>query len=343
MDMKNNIKNVIKKTIGTSGIKKIRYMRSYHSLASNFIRDFNLYSKHSTVFSCDGLNKIECQLILDYHSVEKGLLFKNIKPRFAQLRIEKLHRNLALDVVKENVYRSQIRVAFQVLCEYYELHQSMGVDISDYYTLSQYQSYKEVLGDSYTESFKGAISYNREEFYSLTDSNFLSFSHSRKSIREFTGELIPNSRIEQAISLALNTPSVCNRQACKVYLIEDKVRIDKLLKVQGGLTGYTENINQLLFVTVDRNYFFNIGERNQFYIDGGMFLMNLLYSLHYYKIANCPANWGKTIQEEKLLNGIVDIPESEKIICVVPIGIAKDDFKVTLSQRRDLSEVLVKC
>lgn len=69
-------------------------------------------------------------------------------------------------------------------------------------------------------------------------------------------------------------------------------------------------------------------------------LMNLLYALHFYKIANCPVHWGKTVQEEKYLESVLTIPESEKIICMIPIGIAKEKFKVTLSQRRDLTEVL---
>ncbi|WP_239992742.1 nitroreductase family protein [Photobacterium phosphoreum] len=105
------------------------------------------------------------------------------------------------------------------------------------------------------------------------------------------------------------------------------------------MNGYTENITQLLILTVDRNYFYSIGERNQLYVDGGMFLMNLLYSLHYYKIATCPANWGKTVKEEMKLDKIIDIPDSEKIICIIAIGIAEDTFKVTLSKRRDLEEV----
>lgn len=339
--MKSKIKTIAKKMLGAGGLKKINYARNYRLLASNSIKDFKLYSKHSTVFNQGGLHKIECQLILDYHSVEKGLLFKNTKPKFARQRILNLHPNLALDVIKNNVSRSQIRVAYQVMCEYYDLHQQLGVDISDYYTQSQYEFYKNVLGDAYTTNFKGAIDYNKKDFYSLVNADFATFSHSRKSVREYTGELVPNELIEQAITLALNTPSVCNRQACKVYLLKDKARIDKLLTIQGGLTGYTKNINQVLLLTVDRNYFYTVGERNQFYIDGGMFLMNMLYALHFYKIANCPANWGKLIQEEKQLAGIVDLPESEKIICIVPIGIAKDEFRVTLSQRRELKEVLV--
>lgn len=340
--MKSKIKAVVKKILGAGGVKKIANARNFSLLLTNFLKDFKLYLEHSTVFYKEGLHKIECQLILDYHSVEKGLLFKETKPRFAQQRILNLHPSLSLDVIKSNASRSQIRIAYQVMCEYYELHLQLGVDIHDYYTKAQYESYKKVLGNSYTTKFKGAIDYHRDDFYASVSGDFSTFSHSRKSVREYTGELVPNERIEQAITLALNTPSVCNRQACKVYLMEDKARIDKLLTIQGGLTGYTHNINQVLLLTVDRNYFYTVGERNQFYIDGGMFLMNMLYALHYYKIANCPANWGKLIQEEKHLDGIFDFPESEKIICVVPIGIAKEEFRVTLSQRRDLNEVLVK-
>ncbi|WP_041217379.1 nitroreductase family protein [Aeromonas hydrophila] len=340
--MKSKIKTVVKKIVGDGGVKKISYLRNYKLLLSNYIKDLKLYLEHSIVFNQSGLNKKECQIILDYHSVEKGLLFKKTKPRFAQQRILNLHPNLALDFIKNNVSRSQIRVAYQVMCEYYELHQKLDVDISDYYTPEQYNNYKNTLGDIYTAKFKGAIDYLKDDFYAPVKADFATFSYSRKSVREYTGELVPNELIEQAITLALNTPSVCNRQACKVYLLEDKARIDKLLTIQGGLTGYTQNINQVLLLTVDRNYFYTVGERNQFYIDGGMFLMNMLYALHFYKIANCPANWGKLIQEEKQLNGVVDLSESEKIICVVPIGVAKDEFRVTLSQRRELHEVLVR-
>src|SRR5690606_473096 len=114
----------------------------------------------------------------------------------------------------------------------------------------------------------------------------------------------------------------------------------KALDIQGGFKGYSENVSQLLIVTNDRKYYYTIGERNQLYIDGGIFLMNLLYSLHFYKIAHCPANWGKEIRDEDRLNKVIAFPESEKIICMIPIGIAVNQFKVTLSKRRNLSEVL---
>lgn len=337
--VRSTVKYLIKKIFGENTIAR---MRNYWLLFSNFLNDLALYHRDSTVFSLNTVEKVECQLILDYHSIEKGLLFEDTKPRFGADRIGKLHNHLSLEYIESNVHQSQITVAYKVMCEYYELHQKMEVDIGDYYTNEQYEHYKKILSDEYDSEFNGAIQYSRNDFYSVVQEDFLKFSHSRKSIRKFTGASVPLESIESAIKIALNTPSVCNRQASRVYLFDDKNQIDDILNIQGGMRGYTEKINQLLILTVDRNFFYTIGERNQFYIDGGMFLMNLLYGLHYNKIANCPANWGKTIQEEKKLNSIVQLPKSEKIMCVIPIGVAENEFRVTLSKRRELSEVFRK-
>jgi nitroreductase len=305
----------------------------------NFLNDYILYKKYATVFSKSHLKNKEADLILAYHSIEKGMLFNEMKPGFAKYRIINLHRFLKDTEVIENINRSQIKVAYQVVCKYYELHKEKGFDISEFYTEEQYDFYKNCLFNLYNKSFSGIYSWDKNKFYENIDSrNFNDFAKSRQSIRNFTGEKVDIEKIKQSIELANTAPSVCNRQASNVYLVEDKYKIDEILKVQGGFAGYTENVNQLLIVTNDRKYYYTVGERNQFYIDGGVYLMNLLYALHFYKIANCPANWGKTMKEEKKLKPFIKIPESEKIICMIPIGIAIDNFNTTLSLRRPVIE-----
>lgn len=74
---------------------------------------------------------------------------------------------------------------------------------------------------------------------------------------------------------------MCNRQPTKVILVENKTLIDKILEIQSGVTGYSEKVNQLIVLTCNRNYFYTIGERNQLYVDGGIYLIYLLYALHY--------------------------------------------------------------
>ena len=112
--------------------------------------------------------------------------------------------------------------------------------------------------------------------------------------------------------------------------------------MQSGLNGFSQGVHQLLIVTTDVNYYYTIGERYQFYIDGGVYLMNLLYSLHFYGIAACPANWAKEKDDEKRIKRTIPIKESEKVICIIAIGEAAQNFRTTLSKRRETKELLTR-
>lgn len=309
-------------------------------LLTNFWKDFLLYVKYSNVLNVDTIDKMEAHIILHYHGLEKGMLFENIKLGFGKYRVGQLHHFLAVPLVEQNLDRSQINVAYQIMCRYYELHQKADHDISAYYTQQQYTRYAALAAEELGDKKAGVRDSTYEEFYANSNERFELFAHSRKSIRNFSGEYIPIARIQAAIELAKTAPSVCNRQATKVHLLEDKSKIDRVLGIQGGFSGFTDKVRQLLIVTNDRQFYYTAGERNQLYIDGGIFVMNLLYGLHYHKIASCPANWCKEHQDEKLLSKIIHIPSSQKIICMIPIGAAPAHFKTTLSHRRGLDEIM---
>jgi len=324
--MKNRLKRLLK--------PHYLYIINTYNLILNFVQDLKLYKKYSLTFSNTDLENKESDLILNYHSLEKGMLFKEMKKGFAEYRIKNLHVILNDPDIIKNINRSQIRVGYQVMCQYYELHQKVNYNIEDLYSKEQYLKYREILDSKYDLTFNGIIDWNKEDFYKETSADFLKFAYSRKSVREFTGNLISHKVINQVIELANTAPSVCNRQASSVYLVENKNKIDQLLNIQGGFTGYTKDVHQLLILTNDRKYYYTVGERNQFYIDGGIYLMNLLYALHYYQIGNCPANWGKEITDDKKVSKVIKISGSEKIICMIPIGELKESFRTTLSERR---------
>jgi len=312
--------------------------RATQSLYGNYKKDAVLYKKYALLFNVQTLKNKEANLILNYHALEKGMLFPKMKKGFGKDRIKKLHRILTDIEVINSISRSQIRVGFQVMCQYYELHQKLGYDIECLYSKKQYEFYKSVLSDYYTSAFNGVINWTKETFYKDVKADFGKFANSRKSIRNYTGEMISKEMLGKVVNLANTAPSVCNRQASNVYLVENKEKIDQILEIQGGFNGYTQDVNQLLIVTNDRSYYYTPGERHQLYIDGGIFLMNLLYALHFYEIGNCPANWGKTVQEEAPMEDLVNIPKSEKIICIVPIGRVQEEFCSTLSERRPSRE-----
>lgn len=199
----------------------------------NYVADFRLYKRYSIVFRIENFKNKEADLILNYHSLEKGMLFNNMKSGYGKDKVLNLHKILNdIDVV-QNVNRSQVKVGFQVMCKYYENHLEQNFDISDFYTNEQYEYYKRILSGDYDTQFSGIYNWSRELFYKDVESNFELFANSRKSVRDFTGEIISIELIEKVIKLANTSPSVCNRQASNVYIIQSKSLIDKVLEIQG--------------------------------------------------------------------------------------------------------------
>lgn len=314
--------------------------KSYIKLILDYINDFKLYRRYSTVFSVTGFENKESILILNYHGVEKGLLHETIKPKFAKDRIKIMHDLLVDHEILTRIDESQIFIGYKIAIEYYELHEKMKIDISDYFTKDQYLKYVNLTNTIENHEFiSGVQKLSFNDFYA-DHKDFYHFSRSRKSIRSFTGDKVDFDIIRKVIELSNTAPSVCNRQASRVYLLENKQKINECLNIQGGFTGFSQNVNQLMILTTDRSYFYSTGERNQLYIDGGIYLLNLLYALHFYKVAACPANWGKDFTEDNKVRKVIEIPESEQIICMIPIGIAQDEISYTLSYRRTADEVL---
>ena len=317
-------------------INKILNIRNFTRLVVNTYIDGKLFYRHSMVFKQNTFNKIESRIVLHYHGIEKGFLHSDFRYRFGKVRVEELIKLLTLEEVIKNKDKTQIAAAYLSMCKYYERHEKSNIDISDFYSRKDYEFFKE-LTILETDIINR---YDKSDFFNSTNDSFLNFSNSRGSVRSFTGELIPLQTIEKVIELAKNAPSVCNRQPTKVYYVDNKQKIENILRIQEGLTGYTDCVSQLMVVVSDRNYFYTVGERNQLYIDGGLFLMNLLYALHHYEIGACPLHWGHNKDKDQEIMKEISLSESEKVICVVAIGVPKNKFKTTLSLRRDNNEIL---
>lgn len=334
------IKKEIRNILGENSFNKLRKYKQNISnlilLVKSFCLDCVLYYKYSAVFKQDTFNKMEALIILKYHSIEKGLLYNEKRYQFGKQTVMELCQLLKRKDIISNRQKTQIAAAYLALCSYYELHSEHNIDISGYFPKVDYNLFKK-----YSDSSLSSIKKQRfSTYFDSSDKDFYHFSNSRCSVRDFTGEKVPFDTIQNVIELAKNAPSVCNRQSVKVYYVDDKKNIDSIFAIQQGLKGYSDEVSQLLVLVSDRNYFYTVGERNQLYIDGGIFLMNLLYALHYYKIAACPAHWGLTQNDDIKTNQLLNMLDSEKVICLVAIGIPQDEFKTTLSLRRSKDEIL---
>src|SRR5699024_12781328 len=173
------------------------------------------------------------------------------------------------------------------------------------------------------------------------DLNVEELSTYRYSIRDFGEKVIDDEDIYDAIQIATKTPSVCNRQAYKVYQIKNTTKLEKVYELQGGLTTNGDNLQQFLLVTCNREFMNGPHERNQTYMDGAMYLMSLIYALTYKQIATCTLNTNFTLEKEKAMRDLLDVSYSEDLIAFVAIGSFAEETKYAKSPRDSWEDITV--
>ena len=138
--------------------------------------------------------------------------------------------------------------------------------------------------------------------------------------------------------MAKNAPSACNRQSWRTYVFTNKKLIEEILLTQGGNRGFGHLANKLIVISGNVSVFGGSHERNQVFIDGGIYAMNVLYALHFNEIAACILNCSFDIEYDQKLRKLCGIKDSEVFITMIACGLPVDSFKVALSPRKDLSQ-----
>ena len=162
--------------------------------------------------------------------------------------------------------------------------------------------------------------------------NFRQLSEDRFAIRKYADKPVSKNDVKEAIEIALKTPSACNRQPVRVYEIYDKQIIARVLEVQGGIDAY-ETPPVLLLLTADDNNYVGINERNQGFIDGGLFAMSILYALEHEGLAACPLHAMFEEYRDKTIRGMLGIPGNEKLITFISVGHFTEENHVCKSFR----------
>lgn len=186
----------------------------------------------------------------------------------------------------------------------------------------------------------GARLVTRSDLEAAAHGEFPEFFRSRHSVRQFDPRPVDEADFRRAVELAMHAPSACNRQSCRVYFYRDPQVNARLAKRTAGNTGFEADVPNYLVVTSDISAFHEPFERNQLYVDGGIFALALTQALHYYGIGSCILQNGEYTQRNREFRSICEnIPENEKIVLFIAIGYYKDTFSYASSHRKQPEEI----
>ena len=281
----------------------------------------------------ESYENLRSRITFHYHALEKGMSNANLRLGFGNNAFKGLFESMEL-YKKSNYSLNDIRymTALSTINQYIKLHRDKNFNVFEIET-----KYNQLLPSEYSkddiDNLGGYYNYTKADLLSYKDASFDVLAEKRYSVRDFGPEPVELNLIDDAIKIATKTPSVCNRQAWKVYVIKNIDMIKYVLMNQNGLTGNGSNLDTLLVITCDNQYLGGFNERNQSFVDGGMFAMSLLYALENQGLASCTLNANLSKDKDIEIRKIVDIGYSEDIILFIAVGNYPEEIKVAKSHR----------
>lgn len=314
------------------------HSRAARAARRRSLQDCRLVLEHSSELGANTRGKALARLILAYHIVEKELTMPGRRMGFGRARVLSLMDRIETFEAQYGTGESQAKHAAGVVRAYAELHDGWDGKSADKAFWNRVDAFVGRRKDiPAARQWHGT----REAFFADRNQAFPAFARSRHSVRDYESASVPLECLRDAVELATTAPSACNRQYTRVHCVTDKTLIGRILTLQNGNHGFGHLADKLLVVTADLEGVTGTNERHDLFTNGGMFLMNLCYALHWHGIGHCILNWSTPPASDAALRKLLPLKDSERVVALLTCGIPPPEFDVTASPRKKVSEVFV--
>jgi len=276
------------------------------------------------------------------HRLEKGLIMQPRRNVFAEAFILETVRCYNRANARPSYSEDELRWAADVLDEYFSV-------VED--TPPIRKARKEYAGEG-AEREPGANADPRTfKPYPLsacpeTDVSFDQLATlflRRRSVRWYKQQPVPSDLIQQAINAAALAPSACNRQPYRFVVAEDPDRATEIAECAGGTAGFANQIPAIIVVVGDLSAYPKERDRHLIYIDASLAAMQLMLAAETLGLSTCPINWPDVDRSERKLQGILGLPEYDRVVMLIAIGYGDPASGIPYSQKKQNSLITQEC
>lgn len=292
----------------------------YHSLRNTII---------DWAILCKG-QSLEYEILQIAHRLEKGLIIHNPRRMWGWEKAERLH--YLLQFCDDEFARS---TGDSVLSAYLNSKKNSiyEEDIDSYHAFIARTNFKIDLNN-----LGGALTVEKTTFSNEELNVITKLFTTRHSTRSFSDSTVPMDKLTLAINLALRCPSACNRQPFKVYVVN---KDDKQLYISGNIE---QEGDMFLYITGSIDAY-TLDEINDWIVSPSIFCGYLSLTLHAFGIGSCiiRKDLAKDTDYNKSVKRFCKIPQGEKLIIELAIGLYDDTFTVPVSNRKTANDSMIIC
>ena len=302
-------------------LARVKVLSSYGYDARRFL------GASSAGRSADDEERLAAHITMDYHRLEKGMALPSPRYGFGRDAVLRLIRSIGR---YEGSYGPSDITEFgrTALAGYRHFNQgNMDPDLEA--AIERF-----LAPESASIDCKGIDALTAATLFPFDSEVAQRFLTSRRSVRQFDGRPVPEELLQKAVRIAQQAPSVCNRQSARVFASNQREKMDEMLRFQNGNRGFGDRLGAVIVIASDMRAFTSLGERNQCWVDGGIFAMSMALALHSLQIGACMLNWSVEPGRDRALRRCLGIDDNYAIITMMGAGYTLDNLVVAASPRR---------
>jgi nitroreductase len=269
------------------------------------------------------------------HRLEKGLIMQPRKAVFAESYIIETVNCLSQCLHQNFIEPAELKWAQDVLSNYFEI-----VTLSP--IIEKAKEIFELLPLADAESTISSIPYvySERECSTINSQSLHQLFKQRRSVRWYQDKTVDIKIIEQAVEMASQAPSACNRQPFQFYTFTDPKRASEIASIPMGTKGFSDNIQALIVIVGDLSAYPKERDRHVIYIDGGLVAMQLMLAFESLGLSTCPINWPDMELYEQQMDKALALEKYQRPIMLMAVGYGKKDGGIPFSQKKTAEQLI---
>lgn len=146
----------------------------------------------------------------------------------------------------------------------------------------------------------------------------------RRSIRRYTGDLIPEDSIREILKAAMYAPSAVNKQPWHFVVISDRQVLERIMQIHPHAS-FLETASHAILVCGDEQLQHDDG---YYVVDCGAATQNILLAAHMLGIGSCWIGIHPRPQRKQLFRELFNLPDHIQAYSLVSLGYPMEEKRI---------------
>lgn len=267
------------------------------------------------------------------HRLEKALIMTPRRPIFASKYIQETVDFFSTAVSQGGLFpasieRGEIQWAQDVLTTYFE-----SISLPN----GKIESARKKFYSLPLDRVAGSNSPGAKPVRSIPSFEaLLALSEQRRSSRWFQQRPVPRGLVDQALLVARQSPSACNRLPYSFIIFDNPESVKRLASIPFGSAGFRHNIPTLVVVVGHLSHFFSARDRHTVYIDSALAAMSFSLALETLELSSTIINWPEIAPLDYKIKQELGLLASDRVVLMMAVGFPDPRAHVPFSSKKEL-------